>query len=66
MKKQTTTPRNYTQAKNEGWVTKRVNDGNHGKVRVDLVPRFYNGGKAIVSFWITYTGAKRLGLQIDY
>lgn len=58
-------PKTYTQAKNENWVTKRVNQYND-KVRVDLTPRFYNGGKAIISFWLTRTGAKRLGIKLDY
>ena len=58
------TPKTYTQAKKEGWITKKVLQGNYGKVRVDLTPRFYNGGRSIISFWITYVGAKRLGINI--
>lgn len=59
------TPRNYTEAKRMGWVTSKVNDhGNGSQIRVDLRPRFYNGGKSIISFWITYRGAKRLGIKI--
>ncbi len=60
-----TTPKTYTQAKNEGWITTKVNNGDYGKIRVDLKPRFYNGGKAIISFWLTYKGAKRLGININ-
>lgn len=56
-------PRTYTQAKNENWVTKKVNDSGN-MIRVDLTPRFYNGGKAIISFWLTRTGAKRLGVNV--
>jgi hypothetical protein len=63
IRKKMETPRNYTEAKRMGWTTKRVSDYNGGKIRVDLSPRFYNGGKAIISFWLTYTGCKRLGIK---
>lgn len=56
-------PRSYTEAKKQGWITKKVLPGNK-MVRIDLTPRFYNGGKAIISFWLTYTGAKRLKINI--
>ena len=59
------TQRNYTQAKLQDWKTVKVLEGNYGKVRVDLSPRFYNGGKSIISFWLTYTGAKRLGINVN-
>jgi len=51
-------PRTYTQAKNEDWKIKKVNEYNH-KVRIDMTPRF---GAGLVSFWLTYKGAKRLNV----
>jgi len=55
------TPKTFTAAKKENWIVKNVNQL-QTKVRVDMQPRFYKGGKAIVSFWLTYTGAKRLNI----
>lgn len=59
-------PRNYTQARNMGYIITRVNPGRN-QVRVDLKQRFFDPrNPSVVSFYITYTGAKRLGLSIDY
>ena len=57
-------PRTITQARNEGYYVSNVLYGNFGKNRVDMKPRFFSQGKyAIVSFWITYRGCKRLGIN---
>lgn len=58
------TPRTYTSAANAGYVTCNVIRGTY-KVRVDLKPRFFRQGlKPIISFWLTYKGAKRLGIYL--
>jgi len=51
-------PRTFTQAKNENWIVKNVNEYDK-QVRVDMKPRF---GIGLVSFWLTNAGAKRLGV----
>jgi hypothetical protein len=57
------TPRTITEARKMGYVVKKVLEG-YDKYRVDMVPRFYREDmKAIVSFYITYKGAKRLRIQ---
>lgn len=58
-----TLPRTFTQARREGWIIKGFYQG-RDKVRVDLTPRFYNGGKSIIGFWMTYSGIKRLGIKL--
>ena len=58
-------PRNFTQAKKEGYVISNILEGRFGKNRIDMKPRFYRSGmKSIISFWLTYSGCKRLGITL--
>lgn len=53
-------PRTYTQAKQLGYFIDSIYYGSE-KIRVTLKQRY---GKGIASFWLTYSGAKRLGINV--
>jgi hypothetical protein len=56
--------RTYTQAKNEGYfVTNILENNRNSDVRIDMQQRFFKSDKpSILSYWMTYRGAKRLGI----
>ena len=58
-------PRSITEAHKLGYVTKRA-IAYQRSVNVIMEPRFFNSGmKSKLNFWITFLGAKRLGINYN-